>query len=84
MAELYCFDRLIRSDPAPPVPIPPVPTYADPTLPDSIAPMATVAQLVEHLVVVQEVAGSNPVRRPFLHIGVFLPPVAAFRADHPR
>jgi hypothetical protein len=29
-------------------------------------PLATVAQLAEHLVVVQDVAGSSPVGRPFL------------------
>ena len=30
--------------------------------------MAVVAQLVEHLIVVQEVAGSSPVGRPFLYL----------------
>lgn len=29
--------------------------------------MAVVAQLVEHLIVVQEVAGSSPVGRPFFY-----------------
>jgi hypothetical protein len=34
--------------------------------------MAVVAQLVEHLVVIQDVAGSSPVGRPFLHLPVQL------------